>query len=124
MKAKQCNEGGNGAAAANEKLQLQTWPKQKEIQLNESAKMLATKLHQLQLIKPTLRLKLRRVCNVRNAHTPQTINSAAQQGAVALREGEGVEERQGRVATKRHKSLANNNFELTLTLAKRGRQQA
>lgn len=105
--------------AANEKLQLQTWPKQKEIQLNESAKMLATKLHQLQLIKPTLR----RVCNVRNAHTPQTINSAAQQGAVAL-SGGGVEERQGRVATKRHKSLANNNFELTLTLAKRGRQQA
>lgn len=76
-----------GAAAANEKLQLQTWPKQKEIQLNESAKMLATKLHQLQLIKPTLRL--RRVCNVRNAHTPQTINSAAQQGAVALSGGGG-----------------------------------
>lgn len=87
LKAKQCNEGGIGAAAANEKLQLQTWPKQKEIQLNESAKMLPTKLHQLQLIKPTLRL--RRVCNVRNAHTPQTINSAAQQGAVALRGGGG-----------------------------------
>lgn len=85
MKAKQCNEGGNGAVAANEKLQLQTWPKQKEIQLNESAKMLATKLHQLQLIKPTLK----RVCNVRNAHTPQTINSAAQQGAVALSGGGG-----------------------------------
>lgn len=90
MKAKQCNAGGGiGAAAANEKLQLQTWPKQKEIQLNESAKMLARKLHQLQLIKPTLRLKLRRVCNVRNAHTPQTINSAAQQGAVALSGGAG-----------------------------------
>lgn len=85
MKAKQCNEGGIGAAAANEKLQLQTWPKQKEIQLNESAKMLAIKLHQLQLIKPTLR----RVCNVRNAHRPQTINSAAQQGAVALSGGGG-----------------------------------
>lgn len=82
--------GGNGAAAANEKLQLQTWPKQKEIQLNESAKMLATKLHQLQLIKPTLK----RVCNVRNAHTPQTINSAAQQGAVALSGGGGM--RRGR----------------------------
>lgn len=89
MKAKQCNEGGNGAAAANEKLQLQTWPKQKEIQLNESAKMLATKLHQLQLIKPTLRLKLRRVCNVRNAHTPQTINSAAQQGGGSTEWGRG-----------------------------------
>lgn len=80
--------------AANEKLQLQTWPKQKEIQLNESAKMLATKLHQLQLIKPRLRPELRRVCNVRNAHTPQTINSAAQQGALAQRGLRG--ERRGR----------------------------
>lgn len=62
---------------------------------------------------------------MRNAHTPQTINSAvvqaARQGAVAVAGGK---ERERRVATKRHKSLANNNFELTLTLAKRGRQQA
>lgn len=89
-------------------------------QLNENAKMLATKLHQLQLIKPKPRqspsprprLRLRPRPTECSECTASTANNKFSAEA-----GQGER-------PKRHKSLANNNFELTLTLAKRGRQQA